>query len=461
MPRRLLVVVALVAAASACRELNDRYCAAHPMDQDCVAGPGPVGCQSNLDCSGEEPVCRLDRQVCVLCTADEHCATEIAAPRCDTDTNECVQCTVNSDCPSNACVDGACAAEGDVVYVGGTGASDAEDCSKARPCLTFQQALAVLSGRRFIKATGTITSAADIVIEGRILTIVGDAGTIVRRTNAGTAIDVRGMVTVALIGLDIQRADGNGGGVVFDGVAGARLAIKRTTVRNQRGSGIAQSEGTLEISDSRVSGNTAAGVAVTGGIVAIERSMIDGNQSTGIVASTRDQVRIQSSIIAQNVGATGGVIVSGSQDLAISNCIITANGTAFSGTGGLRLASAVGEVSFNTIAANSAAVLGGAAGVRCDAGAPAVANSILSDAVMDCTVSYSLGPSLGAGPGNQSGDPMFITVENPLDPQYYRISSTSAARDRADPEAALVLDIDAQPRAAPKDMGADEYLAGN
>jgi hypothetical protein len=165
-------------------------------------------------------------------------------------------------------------------------------------------------------------------------------------------------------------------------------------------------------------------------------------------------VVLESSVIAANSGTSGGVSIKG--PLTLRNNIISSNGIpATTAVGGVTLESSMAKFEFNTVADN----VGSQGGVLCVT-LMDMSNSIFTGSAfngVNCIVTHSLTAVSGvpAGIGNETGEPVFLS-KTLSSPTFYRIGPTSAAKDRADPNAMLDVDIDGQPRTGRRDMGADE-----
>ncbi len=474
---RLVVTALFLSAASGCREPNPYHC---PGGSECL---GDV-CGSQ-QCRAPTPVCQVETTTCVECVEPADCAPE--RPICSSQ-NTCVECVLHGDCESGLCLpDQRCAAPEEVAFVDGAAPPANIECSAAMPCSTLQKTLLLVPPPLYIKATGMITSDSVINLDRRTLSIFGAPGMTTIARTGGMAVpvfDIKKSSVVTLVDLElIAAADGNA--VTIKEAPGPMVSMTRVKVRGDKDNGIQIEAGKLEFNESQVSGAELAGINLIGGSLVMTGSQVFGNAGDGVKAvagttvdilassirnnggtagvSTTDasMVAIDSSIITGNAGAAGGVALTG--PFTIRNSIITRNGSFVSTTGGLALSSSSGVLEFNTIADNVAGA-GGTGGVSCS-GTVLVSSSILTNnsgnAASGCNVTYSLTGTTGSplpGAGNVTGEPMFLATADPLAPAFYRIGSTSAARNKADSTAFVDVDIDGQPRDdGAKDMGADEF----
>src|SRR5258705_13951546 len=82
----LCIVVALSALPS-CRQLNPKFCEAHPQDVDCarLLGIDAGACTDDTQCPQSTPVCDTARSMCAQCTAAEPGACGGTTPVCGAD----------------------------------------------------------------------------------------------------------------------------------------------------------------------------------------------------------------------------------------------------------------------------------------------------------------------------------------------------------------------------------------
>ena len=230
-----------------------------PADPD---GGGGMACKGDGDCAaGTLKACDLTAQpaVCVQCIPGGNVsACTGTTPICDT-AKTCRGCTLDSECASGLCApDGACAAAGDIAYVGGAGAGGTT-CTQAAPCAKLVDALTLT--KPYIQVVGTTTNDFDTVIDNRNVTIVGGANAKITRTGGGAGgnvIRVAGTSKVVLRGLEIFSGDGDG---------------------------IQVDDGDLTVSQCKVNKHKAIGINVLGGMVVINRSVISENAAGGVQVS--------------------------------------------------------------------------------------------------------------------------------------------------------------------------------
>lgn len=425
-----------------------------------LPGEVPLGeaCGLAGRCMSPTPACDEEKVICVECTQDSECAVE--RPLCSTE-QKCVQCESHADCTdSNLCLaGGTCAASEDVAYVGGTNPMPSANaiCSKAMPCQTLSQALAVTQPRRIVLIAGLASDIETTVIDGREVDIYGAENATIQRSTSGKVIEIKRTSKVNMYGLKIVGVGPLGTGVEINDGPGPMVMMERVQVLDHRGTGIIMSLGNLIVQNSLVSNNEMDGIRVTGGSLQIKKSRIVGNEGVaGVVTLGASDVLIESSVIAHNQCTGGGASIKDTAVATIRNTIITGNGLAGNSVGGLDMGATSGLVEFSTISDNTAV---GGLGIVCVGGAR-VSNSILvfNGILSSCPVTYSLSDSPVSGMGNEMGVPHFLDIADPMSSRYFRIGETSAARDKADPGASLAVDIDGQPRDdARKDMGAHEY----
>jgi hypothetical protein len=344
------------------------------------------------------------------CASSAEC-TMTTSPVCGSD-HACRACELHSECSSAACLpNGACGTDANVAYAAPSG-NDTSPCTKDQPCKSI--ATAVAAGKPYVKLSGAFDEA--VTLSAANVHILADTGTtLTRSSSVGPVLMLQGTSNVTIDDL-----------VIRDGLGGT-------------GDGIRVASGepvTLALDHVAVLDNSGVGVNVLGGTLSMARCTVSGNK-------------------------TGGAIVSATID--ITNSLFVANGSGTSTTGGLTVtpAGSANVFRFNTIADNlsnstTVALRGLNCAIPMSVGSSIVTGNLASTY---CTFEYSL-LDASSGGTNIAGDPKFKATDatNPLASDYFRIGSSSAAIDHADPGAAMSTDIDGDPRVGAKDIGADEAL---
>ncbi len=414
------LVVAFVVLAAGCMKHSDKYCAMHPEDTvNCSSGgDGGVACLGNDDCIAidpAKPVC-ADDDVCVQCTVEDSGAC--TGGQVCRGNRTCGDCTEHVECSSLVCqVNGRCADETMVAYVAPTGGGSA--CTALSPCSNMPAA--ETTGRPIIKITGTITDTTSVLFDARSTTIYADPGAALTRSTAGNIVEVTNTGTeLAIYGLRIF------GGTGLNGTGNGVIVLMQTDPK-----------------------------------LTLDRVLIDSNDGSGVRATDGGDITITRSVIAANTGNPG--IVMQNNKFSITNTIIVQNGKATlpNAGGAILQPSAASTFEFNTVADNIS--MGGAGnyrGITCGSGFVISNSIIVGNDTANCDVTYSLFTpgDLVTDTGNMTGDAMFKTTAMPSAPTFYRITPTSAAKDRADMAATLTIDIDGnmRPIDGRSDMGADE-----
>ncbi len=421
--RLVSFVVAAGAFVTGCESRNPYFCPGANPNDNCAevdaADDGPKSCSSNGQCAVPKAVCDLtETMTCVQCTTDQASACSATTPVCSAD-HACRGCTAHAQCGSNACLpDGSCGDDSKVAYVDPAGTDNAS-CTKAMPCTKVAKAQA--TGKAFIKFHGTTDEA--VSINNANVTLLADPGAKLTRSSVGVVLKVDGTSVVSIYDLDV--ADGPGGtGVGISMPTGntATLTLERAKVTNNAGGGIVASAGSLVVRRSVISGNTAGGISIT------------------------------------------------SAQFDLANNIIAKNGSVSTAYGGVLLSQAntgTRRMEFNTIASNGGST-GATTGVVCALVTQAVTfsnnivygNQVSSGGTQvggtNCSWTYSdVGPDTVAGAGNIAADPTFVNVAQ----NNFHLMGTSPAKDVADPNATLAIDLDGdvRPQGSGRDMGADEY----
>jgi len=359
-------------------------------------------CQHSGDCTDPSlPFC--SNGMCVTCA--DACPVS-TAPVCDGDS--CRACEKHSECASEVCdrVTGACADEGEIIYVDAT-ATGGTTCTQAAPCTTIADGLLQVSGNRnIIKVRpGTYDERVLVNSASTTVTLIGDQATVEPAMTNQSA-------------LDVQSANVAAEGFIFTG-AGS-------------------------------SGHP--GVSCSMGTLRLERSKVIGN-SEGVYISNNCHFSLVNNIIEFNgntSSAFGGVDIDGTvtpselHEIAFNTITHNMNSQTIPEGAGIACVGVTTPVLFsnNIVYANDLGT-----------GDSQVGGS-------NCSFQYSdIGPDTVAGTGNISTDPKFVDDTNAnFLLRDYHIQSNSPAKDVADPTATLTVDYDEQVRPVNgrADMGADE-----
>lgn len=419
--RSCLVIAALAALVLAgCTKVSSKFCEMNPDDARCAAPDAFVPlCENDPDCASPTPVCRLDTRTCVQCVGteqDDECAS--GTPVCGDD-NRCRACTAHSECASAVCLpNGECAAPSVVAYVAPAGSGSA--CMLDLPCGSVS--VAQLTGRPYIKlASGLISDDKLTLFDEGTVTMFADPGAQLTRTTSGPILEIKETGTeLTIYDLEIRGGIGSSGHALSMSSNLPKLTLNRVLLV----------------------GNDGYGVSSSSGVLTMTRSVVVGNALGGVNASMTD-FYLTSNVFAANGNPTNAT------------------------TGGLTLsqASASYLFAFNTVADNSTTTVAVATrGLSCPLGMN-VSNNIFSNNRVSsmCTVTYSLFDAGTTIEGtNLAGDPNFKNVDPtmPRSPTFYRIGAGSPAKNAADINATVTIDIDgdARPQDGQSDIGADEFV---
>jgi hypothetical protein len=278
------------------------------------------------------------------------------------------------------------------VFVAAQG-SDANPCSFARPCRTFQHAHDAVAAGGEINVLdpagyGAVTITKAISIQGH-----GFSGISVTTGNTGVTINATSADNVNLNGLLIEGSGAGGNGIVFN--SGKSLVVENCVARNMVGNGIAfvstaTALQTLSVSGSYFTDNDAAGIAVqtlsSGGVRAIiERTTFFGNGPAGVYAN----------------GAYG----TGSLDVAVTDSVAS-NSTDGSG---FRVESAAAHSVSNlvllrtTAAGNSSGIVASGTNATLRLAQSAVVGNVVGYSINAGAAILSYGDNYIDGNGNNNG----------------------------------------------------------
>lgn len=189
-------------------------------------------------------------------------------------------------------------------WVSGTG-DDAGPCSRTAPCKTFAGALGKTSAGGEISALdpggyGSVVITKSITLDGTgtLASILGSKGDAIvvdlRAEDKAKSVRLRGLalngagdgkagikvVSPAKVSVEDSVVDGFEDGISV-AEPSARVFVSRTTVRNNRGSGIAVSAGTAALSRCSVVHNGTGLSAAGGAILSFKDNVVFGNETDG------------------------------------------------------------------------------------------------------------------------------------------------------------------------------------
>lgn len=349
--------------------------------------PNPEYCSANEDCSDGE-TCNVPTHTCVApgepdagasCSSDEECSAD--APVCGVD-GTCRTCALDDECASGVCAaDGSCEPSERVLYVTPTGLS-AGQCDALAPCDLYYAKSLVTAERFTIRlANGTYLLNGDFIVSGAVskLVIVGGRSAALQRAVAGPALDVQA-AELTLRGVTLNK------GVRC---SNATMTVSRVLFDNPPSEvrpWIDALGCTLDVSDSELYESTGVGIAAQGKLT-IVGTRIETSASHGVEANSSNNVSIQRSIIARNLGL--GITAQGT-NLAVDASLITYNRG-----GGIRSTFGSFDITNNVITFNGDPGASGFGGLHLDS---SDANNRLQHNTIthnDCDVNYM--PVLAGG----------------------------------------------------------------
>jgi hypothetical protein len=469
------IVVMAFAFACACTRPNPNLCCIDEADCKAAGLQTVRGCDVGLLCRGNQCIaepcttaskCEASAPYCVdelcaeSCVDDGHCPgfgqsaerfcidgtcracrigitdCEGRAPICDD--GACRACKSHDECASGICMDdGRCANESDVAYVQSAGSATSE-CTRLSPCDSIGRALTVNPPRKYVLVgSGTYTSAASLAPVAERWIVGAGTAPLLRRSTSGPVITISGGTAIRLQNLEIVGATGTtggqielGNGVLCTATSGVpNVELQQVTIRENAVNGFFGVGCTLTAVASRFLDNANFGVYIGDSTATFDRCLISGNH-TGLELDG-GLYTIINSMIVRNQGEGGRGI-----DL-------------YSVHSGHR-------VEFNTIADNvdtSGANYG--MGIQCNLSAPAsFPNNIIVRNTRQTVGSACTYPSSII----LDTDISALKFKSPdVAPYDYHITAGSSAIDAAT-LSTVDHDFDGQPRVAPRDVGADEYV---
>jgi hypothetical protein len=366
--------VALLLAAG-CHD-NPYYCESAP-SKNCIAleadarkDPPLTKCTDDSGCATDPSgyrVCDVPAMACVACTKTSASACSGTMPVCGP-MNSCVGCSANKDCTSDVCLpDGSCAADTDVAYVDGAAPAANIGCTAGAKCKTLKPA--IVTEKKYIRVSGTIDDNDVTTFAARAVTVVGEIGSVINRSNDGPILEVKGDAIVTLVAVKITGATGTGADaiVVTPNGGNPKLDVQRCQIEMNQKIGINNGGGTVTVTSSTLTGNDGGGINSSGGTVTVTSSTLTGNDGGGI-NSSGGTVTVTSSTLTGNDG--GGMEIKNTKFVLVNNFVVgngnsdPANG---SSVGGISIDSgAVGnKFDDNTIAGNHRKNKLAPAGVSC------------------------------------------------------------------------------------------------
>lgn len=473
MPKLLVFVVLLVA----CTKPNPNLCCTDEADCDAAGLPHDSTCAAGLVCRGHQCIsepcttasqCEASAPYCVADLCAEACSDDLHCPglgqRLDEvycvdgschecrpglvgdcgattpvcDQGSCRACMAHHECDSGVCsADGRCADDASVAYVDTTG-STASECTRLAPCSSIARALDVTPPRKYVLVSpGTYPSSVTIRPVAERWIIGSGASPVLTRSTPGPLVTVGGGSVVTLENLELVNATGVSGsddqlgyGILCALNNGTpTLNLKRVTVRESALAGVYGVGCILTATDSSFLNNGNDGVRLSDGTATFDRCLFTGHRRTGMDLD--------------------GGLYSVTNSFVVRNSGESAKGIAlYSTNSGHR-------IEFNTIADNiDTSSVNVGAGFQCNLSAPAsFPNNIIVRNTRQTSGPACTYPSSIILDSDVGGLKFKSPDAAPFD---YHITAGSIAIDAAT-ASTLDHDFDGEPRAAPRDVGADEY----
>ena len=287
----------------------------------CTAEGVCLGCSaiSCVDVSAEVgadiPVCDLNSELCVECTADDASACEGTTPVCAASSNTCVDCTEHDQCGSGACnlFSGACFPD-NALWVDKTAPCSGADGSEAKPYCEIQDAVSTVGksdptivwvipsgvyenkvsveSSRIIAIRSSMSADVRLETDGTDALLVNQGSiTLLDHIKVGYPSEDRGIVCSggSLWADDSSVVERKELGV--DGMSNCKLVLRRSKIANNDGGGILLSGGSLRLENSFVVAN-GGGVSEIGGIATSQGAELNLLYSSVILNQAQDELKL-------------------------------------------------------------------------------------------------------------------------------------------------------------------------
>lgn len=246
-------------------------------------------------------------------------------------------------------------------------------------------------------------------------------------------LDIQGNLTINGIGSANTIIDGGGLDRVFQVSSGVTVEISGVTIRNgdggnDPGGGGILNDGTVTLTNSRVSGNTvdvaAGGGILNNGTLALSNSSVSGNaadelgdQGGGGGISNFGTLTLLNSTVSDNIGGDegGGLHQDSGGTLTLTNSTVSGNVAVVSDGGGIAIFSGTLTITNTNVNGNSTGGSGG--GIWIGGGIANVANTMIARNLSggDCTGSIaSLGHNLDSDGTCNLTQPTDLSNTDPL-----------------------------------------------
>jgi hypothetical protein len=350
------------------------------------------------------------------------------------------------------------------------GGSDNAECTLAQPCTKLSKALA--TGRPYVKLAGVNDEGAMVTIMDRNVTLLAERDAKLVRSS-GDILEVRSSSQVRIYDLEISGASGgSSSGISIPSGYTGMLTLTRVKLLNNVGSGINLVDGgVVNVVQSTIKGNTGGGIEALNGTIDISQSTISGSGKTTSPAAgitvTGGKLTLSRSTLSENTG--GGLSVAMGGVFIIVGNVFFNNGVQTGSIGGISISTSqnsMNRLEFNSFALNTVQTSIGNA-IHCIAGTFTARNNIMSgngtlsnqeQVSGACQHAYSLTRpgTVPLGTMNSGADPLFKDAAN----GNLHLMDGSPALGAADPSSDLTghakLDIDGDERKDRVDIGADE-----